>query len=451
MTTLVSNIGQGTESDSTNVPRSQRFATGSNASGYILTGVDVVSASSTGFTAQVCETDTSGHPTSTCTDLTAPASFAAGTMSFTAQADTPLAKDTTYAVVLRSASTRSVGTTSSDDEDAGQADGWSIADALEFFNTSNAWVTASGGGSLRIAIKGYAATTPAEPTGFTAAVGNAGGDARLGPAGFGRGDHPPRVPLQDGRRLSGDVDDDHRQRAVRGERGRVRRDGAHQRGGAHLFELRAANAGGGSGTVQAGPVTPTPGIWDRTLQVRDGILVEISGVDDCAAATVANLRGITRLALNGRNIPKIGSLQAGDFSGLTSLDYLNLGFNFLAELPDGVFSDLSALTVLSLNNNRFTELPPQVFSGLSNLEQLHLASNMLAEFPSGVFSSLSNLKHLHLSNNPFGELPSGAFSGLPALTHLSLARNELSGLPADVFSGLSNLIAILLGDCPKTC
>ena len=177
---------------------------------------------------------------------------------------------------------------------------------------------------------------------------------------------------------------------------------------AHTFELRAANAGGGSGPVVAGPVTPTPGICDRTPQVRDGILVQISGVDDCAAVTVANLRGITRLDLNGRALPyssKIASLQAGDFSGLPSLVFLNLSANFLEELPDGVFSDLSALTNISLERNKLSGLPADVFSGLPNLVAIILDENEFTELPAGVLSGLSNLATLRLEKNVEDPLP----------------------------------------------
>ena len=94
VTTLVSNIGQGSNGDViSTTPHSQRFTTGSNASGYTLSGVDVifVGPDGYGFSVQVCTVDASGHPTSSCTDLTAPASFAAGTLSFTVPANTPLA------------------------------------------------------------------------------------------------------------------------------------------------------------------------------------------------------------------------------------------------------------------------------------------------------------------------------------------------------------------------
>ena len=96
MTALISNIAQ-----SSNLivneqkALSQRLTIGSNAAAaeYTPTGVDVVSASSTAFTAQVCGTNAStGLPTTTCTNLTAPGTFAVGTMSFIAPGNTTLVK-----------------------------------------------------------------------------------------------------------------------------------------------------------------------------------------------------------------------------------------------------------------------------------------------------------------------------------------------------------------------
>ena len=57
-TTLVSNVAQSADGNKSDVQAlGQGFTTGSNARGHTLTGVDVVSASSTGFTAKVCATD----------------------------------------------------------------------------------------------------------------------------------------------------------------------------------------------------------------------------------------------------------------------------------------------------------------------------------------------------------------------------------------------------------
>ena len=171
-TTLVSNTGQSPVSvENSNKAISQRFTTGSNEDGYTLTGVDVVSASSTGFTAQVCGVDSDTlKPTSTCTNLTPPGTFAVGTMSFTAPTNTVLVKETTYAVVVTALATNTPapgetwtgvaqgwGGTFTGGEDADPAAGWSLSDSVHIVERSQ---TLGNWGSesyeLRIAIKGSA-------------------------------------------------------------------------------------------------------------------------------------------------------------------------------------------------------------------------------------------------------------------------------------------------------
>ena len=124
-------------------------------------------------------------------------------------------------------------------------------------------------------------------------------------------------------------------------------------------------------------MTPTPGICDRTQKIQDAILAELSGVDDCAAVTVANLASITTFGSFGFGTFNQGitSLQKGDFAGLTSLTILNLGINGLTSLPEGIFSGLTSLTILNLGINGLTSLPEGLFSGLTALDQLDLDGN----------------------------------------------------------------------------
>ena len=153
---LVSNIGQGsTETHLTTTARSQRFRAGSNEAGYILTGVDVVSGGTHSFTAKVCGVASNNNPTSTCTDLTPPGSFAAGTMSFSPPPNITLSKGTTYAVVLTPVgSFMNYGRTTSEREDKGKQPGSSIANELEYLTfQTNTW-TENNVFSVRIAIKG---------------------------------------------------------------------------------------------------------------------------------------------------------------------------------------------------------------------------------------------------------------------------------------------------------
>ena len=181
---LVSNVGQdqSTTLDGGSVAHerqvAQAFTTGMNEDGYTLTGVDIVSASSTGFTAHLCPTNASGYPTSSstesCTPLD-PGSFGIGKVSFTPQTDSTLTKGTTYAVVLTVDTlvggfyTTGWSATDSTGEDTVSAAGWSIADGhllREFKNnlTGN-WNVRTGDVPLRIAIRGTAVDgTSSTPT-----------------------------------------------------------------------------------------------------------------------------------------------------------------------------------------------------------------------------------------------------------------------------------------------
>ena len=132
--TLVSNAGQGENFQwSTGADRSQPFTTG--AAGATLSSVEIISKDAEGDDAAVslCTVDGSNHPTSDCTPLTAPSSFAAGTLVFTAPANTPLAANTTYSLLVASPGRQAVrlDATPSDNEDAGAAMGWSIANTAD--------------------------------------------------------------------------------------------------------------------------------------------------------------------------------------------------------------------------------------------------------------------------------------------------------------------------------
>ena len=152
--TLVSNANQGDDSnwDVTN-DRSQAFTTG--ATGATLSSVGIISEDGQGdaFAVSLCTVDASDHPTSSCTDLTPPSSFAAGTVVFTPPDGTTLNANTTYALLVTNTAKVRLDATSSDNEDVGGATGWSIANDFDHKSTSDVWV-ANGTRSLRITIKG---------------------------------------------------------------------------------------------------------------------------------------------------------------------------------------------------------------------------------------------------------------------------------------------------------
>ena len=187
----------------------------------------------------------------------------------------------------------------------------------------------------------------------------------------------------------------------------------------------------------------TGGICDRTAQVQTAILAAVPSVSTCDKVTQAHLAAITSLDLNDKSIT---SLQADDFSGLSSLEALYLGDNQLTSLPEKLFAGLSSLKDLYLHTNRLTSLPEKLFAGLSSLAQINLHTNQLTSLPEKLFAGLPSLTQLYLRNNRLTSLSADLFSELSSLQYLYLDDNQLTSLPAGVFSGPSSLTQLLLNN-----
>ena len=161
--TLVQNVGQ-TPDDSANTSgnkHGQLFRTGANTGGYTFTGMHVSSDDAQGddFDVEICEADTTANefPTSTCTALTAPASFTAGLLFFD-HTGLALSANTNYVVVITQRGTGSVqldSTTSGGEDSTGLSD-WSIKNKF-YWQSGSTWMLKSGGDeALSIILYGFA-------------------------------------------------------------------------------------------------------------------------------------------------------------------------------------------------------------------------------------------------------------------------------------------------------
>uniref|UniRef100_A0A8C3BSR3 TIR domain-containing protein n=1 Tax=Cairina moschata TaxID=8855 RepID=A0A8C3BSR3_CAIMO len=106
------------------------------------------------------------------------------------------------------------------------------------------------------------------------------------------------------------------------------------------------------------------------------------------------------------------------------LIFMDLGENMLQLVWEtgsclDVFRPLSKLQVLLLNNNYLNALPQGIFSGLISLEGLNLASNLLSHLSPGIFPK--SLRHLNLSGNQLFSPEPEVFMSLSTLdiTHNS--------------------------------
>ena len=177
-TTLVRNLSQGNDDDASlsGNDHAQLFHTaantGSNTGGWVLTSVIVDSEDpeDDDFDVDIClADDTTGFPTSDCTDLQSRSDFTAGQLVFRAYfTGILLNANDNYTVVISQRGTGNVtlDSTTSGGEDSGSVAGWSIKDKFDW-NNAGTWQQKSGANeALRIRIDGYERPGNRQPTGL---------------------------------------------------------------------------------------------------------------------------------------------------------------------------------------------------------------------------------------------------------------------------------------------
>ena len=420
--TLVTNLSNLFFSDVTaNARLAQGFGTGNHSRGYRLDAVELRinqrSGSTWGLEVELVTANSSGLPGAlVLTFVAGDIPSGTGNRRFEAPGGTTLDPNTTYFIRFRQSGGSGQDLAASTTSNLGQTgvDNWSIADNRYYYNGSN-WVSTSNR-AFKMAVHGEAVPpelsvgdaegNEGEGMAFTVTLSGVSANAQLASDATATGtiiddDGGPTPPtnfsVTPGNTQVALSWDAPSSSDVTGHEFRYKTDGSYPAawtaiansaaGGvneashtvpsltnqvAYTFELHAVNASGNSAAAAAGPVTPTPGICDRTQQVHERIVAGLEGVDDCAAVTDADLEGLVSLEMSSQNID---SLKSGDFAGLTSLVFLGLGSNRLITLPGTVFSGLTALRGLDLSNNALSSLPGGLFSGLTALTTLSLNGN----------------------------------------------------------------------------
>ena len=181
-TVLVKNTGQSDDGADISLASSfpkqaQAFRTGSNSEGYNLTSIAIrfdniasTSSAKSELTATLNEVS-SGNPGSALCTLVTPDLTSAAANTFAAPSDGTcpvLQPSTSYYVVLdrtsHSAGSISLQLTTSDNEDDGGADGWTIDNTTKEYSSSlSSWQTTSSSRALMIEVKG-SLVVPPDPT-----------------------------------------------------------------------------------------------------------------------------------------------------------------------------------------------------------------------------------------------------------------------------------------------
>ena len=135
--------------------------TGGNTAGWVLTSLIVVSEDTQGddFDVEICEAHNSTEfPTSTCTRLSRPSSFTAGSLEFTAGTGMLLSANTNYTAVFQQIGNEGVSldATSAAGEDSTGLSGWSIKNKFDW-NDGGTWKQKGGSSNeaILITVNGY--------------------------------------------------------------------------------------------------------------------------------------------------------------------------------------------------------------------------------------------------------------------------------------------------------
>ena len=159
---LVSNVSQSSNErvDLDGNDHAQLFHTGTPAGGWVLTSLIVVSEDSQGddFDVEICEAHNSTEfPTSTCTRLSRPSSFAAGSLKFTHPGINLNANDN-YVAVFKQAGNEDVSldATTSAGEDSTSLSGWNIKNRFDW-KDGGTWKHKGGSSNeaILITVKGF--------------------------------------------------------------------------------------------------------------------------------------------------------------------------------------------------------------------------------------------------------------------------------------------------------
>jgi len=160
------------------------------------------------------------------------------------------------------------------------------------------------------------------------------------------------------------------------------------------------------------------------------------------------LPNLVELYLDANELTTLSDLP---FGRMTSLEFLNLGWNSLTELPTSMnalnnlkelylwanyglsirnvnFGNFPLLERLELGQINLEELPP-TFNSLHKLKKLSLQENKISSISNIDFTQMSELEELHLHVNNIKDLPR-SISTLRNLTYLSISKNPLAnGVP----------------------
>ncbi|XP_030287850.1 toll-like receptor 13 [Sparus aurata] len=191
--------------------------------------------------------------------------------------------------------------------------------------------------------------------------------------------------------------------------------------------------------------------------INDSLLRACSQVTDLTLSS-NHLCKLSEHSFRSMTQLRLLSLDGNDLSqvplalrGLSTLEIVDLSFNFISDLGCHDFLNLTKLTKLNLKHNRISKLQGCVFMYLTNLKVLNIEDNSVYNFYSAFKMNLHKLESLNLHNHHLLNIMQGDFMGLSSLRVLDLESDTSAWADDGFFEGLDNLqtLSVSLGGYRK--
>lgn len=157
----------------------------------------------------------------------------------------------------------------------------------------------------------------------------------------------------------------------------------------------------------------------------------IANMDEMA---FEGLKSLETLALNGN---KLSFLADGTFRHLTKVSFLNLEENRLTKLPSSI-GKMKKLEWLTAAKNQILSLDGINFTGLSVLKKVDLGFNRITEIKAGTFASNKEISEVSLYNNQLTNFSADVLPDGISMSKLDLQMNLLQSVDDKVKTLVGN-------------
>ncbi|XP_063970574.1 chondroadherin-like [Lytechinus pictus] len=118
---------------------------------------------------------------------------------------------------------------------------------------------------------------------------------------------------------------------------------------------------------------------------------------------------------------------------------LYLNKNRIVSIPNFTFTSASSLIFLDLNDNDIADIYPTAFFGLRKIMSMKLERNRITHLRSGLFSNILELKFIYLGENPVTRISNHLFPANQDIEGISFPAIPFSNTSFSIFQDIKNL------------